>query len=431
MSYSARIKIDEQRPRKDGTAAIFLYVIINRLKKRIDLDISWPPTQFNQKDSCCKPRTRNDADYEQYNVVIDNARTKANDIRKQYLVKGLPLSLETFMKEYRSNLNKDNFIEYFRQKSFHRWNKQIISDETYEKEKGTIGRLENFCAVLPFHEFNHEWAGSFDRYLKKDFKNQHNTRWMRHKHVITYLNMARDIDKITFDDPYSRFTNSLVESSWGPLELDQLLLLVKWYSAWKDHPLEYLKRKNGVKQIDTREGLTYSEVGVLRKFLFACNTSLRISDMNRQEESHFNEGSMALTPHKTERFGTKIKDVPLSEFARILLEDEIAETEIVRKKGGQKSMLRIFERYVDQYCNRILKRIAIKTKLKVNLHMHVARYTFGSLMDEAGANHTALMKFMGIRKRETLEKYVKTNKKSINDGMSKLNTILNPVKNPA
>jgi integrase/recombinase XerD len=430
MGYSAKIKIDHARPKQDGTAAIFLQVIIDRKKTRIDLDISWPPSKFNLKDLTCKPRQRADEDVEEYNVIIENARSKANSIHKEYLIKGIHLNLESFQKEYRSNLNKNDFILYFGQKSYERWNKSKINDDTYEKEKGTLNRLQSFASVIPFHEFNHEWAFDFDKHLKKQFKNEHNTRWARHKHITTYLNIARDIDKIQFSDPYARFKNKLVESSWGPLTLEQMKLMVEWYLKWKANPLPYLKRKNGIKQVDTREGLTFSEVGIVRKFLFACNTSLRISDMNNQDESLFTNGNMSITPHKTERYGTKIKDVPLNDIARMLLEDEIVEVRQARTKGN-KETLRIFERYSDQYCNRMLKRVATKLKLTVNLHMHVARYTFGSLMDQAGANHTAMMKYMGLKKRDTLEKYVKTNSGIISEGVSKMNTLINDVESPA
>ncbi|HEY0740237.1 MAG TPA: hypothetical protein VGD40_02210 [Chryseosolibacter sp.] len=56
--------------------------------------------------------------------------------------------------------------------------------------------------------------------------------------------------------------------------------------------------------------------------------------------------------------------------------------------------------------------------------MDVARFTYGSLMDEAGANHTALMKQMGIRKRETLNKYLKTNSKRIENNVQKFNNLI-------
>ena len=85
---------------------------------------------------------------------------------------------------------------------------------------------------------------------------------------------------------------------------------------------------------------------------------------------------------------------------------------------------RVFNRYSDQYSNRALKRIATKLGIEVNLHHHVARYTFASIMDQAGANHTGLMTFMGLRKRSTLEKYVKTNKKVMADDIARMESLI-------
>jgi len=128
----------------------------------------------------------------------------------------------------------------------------------------------------------------------------------------------------------------------------------------------------------------------------------------------FNNGQMTIIPKKTERYGTKIESVPLNDIARMLLDDEIESS-----PSGK-----VFNRYTDQGSNKILKRIASKLNLDINLHHHVARFTFGSLMDQAGANHTALMKFMGLRKRATLEKYIKTDKKVMNKDLNKMNELL-------
>ena len=129
---------------------------------------------------------------------------KANNIRKDYLLRGIHLSLESFLKEYKTDLNKNDFIQYYAQKSFERWNKGMISNETYEKEKGTLKKLQKFYTVIPFHEFNADWPNDFDRQLKRDINTEINPelrkkeisingRWPRHKHVKTYLNIAKRI----------------------------------------------------------------------------------------------------------------------------------------------------------------------------------------------------------------------------------------------
>lgn len=429
------LKIDKEHPRKDGTGAVFFQLLINRKKERIGLGFSWPINRFNESAGCL-PRMKQDPDVDAFNVVIDNVRTKANDIRKEYMIKGSPLTLDVFRKEFYSNMNKNDFISYFEKKSFERWNKNAISNHTYRLEKTVIGKVKRFAAQVMssdqilFSEFTYAWAPLFDRFLRDKDKLAPNSRWGTHKIVITYLNIAADIDKIVFDDPYARFSNKTAEGSWGPLTAEDLAMLTGVYNKWKANPLPVVPRENGKHKTDNREGLTAAEVIVLRKFLFSCNSALRVSDMQKLDISLFNDGKMSITPHKTETYGTRIKDIPLSDVAKALLQDEI---NFVRQQKSDKPYLkiqrmkdtsRIFEAYKDQSCNRILKRIARKMKLDHKLHMHVGRFTYGSLMDEAGANHTALMKQMGIRKRETLNKYVKTNAKRIEDNVDRFNKLV-------
>lgn len=423
MSYSAKIKIDKEYPRQDGTSAIFMQVIIHRKKARVDLDLKWPADKFDESNYC-KPRRKDDDDVQDFNIIIRDALAKANRIHKTYRLRNQMLSLDLFMREYRTDLNKDDFIQYYAQKSLMRYNKGIISKQTWKNESSTLETLKRFIKdsiksgekstpVLPFHEFVSDWASDFDHYMRK-IKNDKNTRWGRHKNVSTYLNMAREKDRITFIDPYENFTNSMVKSKWKPLDLDEMKLLITWYQDWKSNPLPLLKRENGLFKKDLRKGLTAAEVIVLRRFLFMCNCSLRISDSTMLTRDSFKGYEISFTPEKTERYGTEVKSMPLNDVARMLLDDEL------RDNKGHK----IFNRFTAQYSNRILKRIADKIKLETKLHHHVGRYTFASLMDQAGANHTGLMEYMGLKKRETLNKYVKSNLKVISQDIGKLNQLI-------
>ncbi|MCZ8021229.1 MAG: tyrosine-type recombinase/integrase [Cyclobacteriaceae bacterium] len=416
MGFSAKLKIETIDLKKDGTGAIFLQVIIDRKKARINTGLFWPKDSFDEKD-LCKPRFKKDPDVEEYNVILNSALARCNSIRKDYMLRNINLTLPAFLREYKTDLNKNDFIEYFAQKSFDRWNRGLISDVTYEKEKGTLKKLKKFYDYLAFSDFNYDWAYDFDRKLRKDVSSKDekrkeisvNGRWVRHKHVVTYLNIAKRLDSIRFNNPYERFKIELQEGSWKPIPLEDFKRLMSVYIEWKDKPLAKLHSKK-----DLREGLNTTELIVLRRFLFSCNCSLRISDLQKLDKSMFDNGQMTITPHKTKRYGTKLDAIPLNDLARMLLDDELNDNPTGR----------VFDRFSDQYSNRVLKNIAAKFGLDINLHHHVARYTFASIMDQAGANHTSLMKFMGLKKRNTLEKYVKTNRKVMEQDLEKMNSII-------
>jgi hypothetical protein len=72
-----------------ATQLSMLQVIINRKKKRLALpgDIVWPIKKFNEKGQCLMPRMKNDLDVDVYNIVIENQKTKADDIRKHYMLR--------------------------------------------------------------------------------------------------------------------------------------------------------------------------------------------------------------------------------------------------------------------------------------------------------------------------------------------------------
>jgi hypothetical protein len=144
--------------------------------------------------------------------------------------------------------------------------------------------------------------------------------------------------------------------------------------------------KPGEKNFDDRDGLTGREVVALRKFLFSCNSAhSALATCRTWTLISFKDGEMSITPMKTEEHGTKIKSVPLSDIAKMLLTDEIAfvkaqmsDNPYIKIQRQKNTLVRIFETFKEQTVNDFLKRIARKAGLDVNLHMHVGRYTFGS-----------------------------------------------------
>lgn len=181
-----------------------------------------------------------------------------------------------------------------------------------------------------------------------------------------------------------------------PLTKEELATLVDFYFG---------ERINN-KLINEKEKI------VLRRFLFSCSTALRISDLKMLTLDNFTpDGKMSLKPHKTGRYGTTVMNKPLNDLALILLGDEIKE----------RTDRRLFHRYNEQYSNELLKEIAKGINIKRRIYHHVGRATFASLYDQAGGNHRSLMEYMGLKKMNTLMRYVKTNEKVIADAIGRMN----------
>lgn len=392
MGQSIKLKIDSKRPKKDGTCAIYFQVLIDRKKIHIGLDITWPPDKFSE-NSGCQPRMKKDPLVGDYNIIINNARAKANQIIMDHRVKDKPITIELFEREYFSKLSKVDFVKYFEIRSKERWGRREISDLTFKHEKMVLVKLKEYKPVILFRELDSQWAVDFDVWMKK--KNlKTNSRWGIHKVVKTYLIMATKIHDIEFVNPYNFFKNTTEESELEPLTKDELRILTDYYFS------DEIKEK---------------EVIVLRRFLFSCATALRISDLKTLTLDNFTtDGKMTVKPHKTERYGTKVINKPLNDLALVLLGDEIKDS----------TDRRLFHRYNEQYSNTLLREIAKDKLNKKRIYHHVGRATFASLYDQAGGNHRSLMEYMGLKKMNTLMRYVKTNEKVIADAIGKMNMSL-------
>lgn len=378
--------------RKDGTCGIYLQVIINRRKLDLGLDLQWPPAKFID-DVGCKPRSKNDKECDDYNTIIGKARTKANDIFLFYRLRDLPLDIDIFKREFHSNMNKNNFIEYYKQKSFERWTKGLIKDVTYKQEKSTLTKLTDFANVLPFNAFHAQWGQEFDTFLQRKYNNGQNTLWSERKRIKTYLSLAAQ-EGIAFIDPYKKFKVPQKKSRFKALSHSEFKKLLDYYISSE---------------------IRFEQKIVLRRFLFGCCTGLRISDLRSLTINNFKNGEMTITPQKTKKHGTSIEAVPLNSLAIALLEQE---------KNGSKGD-KLFFAYTEQYSNRVLRKIASVLNLDRDIHHHIGRSTFASLYDQAGGNHRSLMELMGLTKMDTLMKYVHTNKEVIRDGIDKMNAMVN------
>lgn len=365
----------------------------------LNLGITWPADKFDS-NSGCRSRSRKDPDVDDYNIIIGNARALANEIFKEHLKTRVPLTVESFKRQFRNSLNKQDFIKYMEQQSFARWNKMLIKDNTRKSEKTTIAKLEEFAkqmhlTEIPFYSFSHTWAQEFEVFLKKLNVSQ-NTRWHHHKMVKTYLHMANR-DNISFIDPYKYFIARQTKGRWKALSLSEHAKLLKMY-------------------LDDQTLIPKDKI-ILRRFLFSCNTGLRISDLRRLTVENFKDNRLTIRPHKTERYGTNINDKPLNDIATLLLSHEMIDS-----VDG-----RLFYRYTDMWSNVTLKEIAKRVKIETNLHNHVGRFTFASLYDQAGGNHRSLLEFMGLTKMDTLHKYVQTNNEVANLDIDKVNKMIKPV----
>lgn len=376
VNASVKVVFNKQRIKKDGTARLYLRVIIEREKKDIDLKLCWPHTLFDEKKGRCMPAQKNDETCKDYNVILSDAEARAAEVFVQYRLKRLFLSLDTFLKEYHSNLNKDDFFAYYETKMKQRYKSGEITHPTFEAHQFTLKRLRTWKSQLLFSELNNRTAHQFDTWLaKKTEAKSINGRWGHHKNFRTYLNAAKKLDEISFTHPYHYFKAKTEESRFMPLTKEQLIQLYQYYEEPLIHP---------------------SHKKVLRAFLFACFTGMRHSDVRSINLDWIDGEFLEWIPYKTRRFGTKVR-LPLTKEAMAMLADELEENPSDR-------LFRSFTVHVD---NRYINEVGELCDIKMQLCYQIARETFATLYMEEDGKLEVLASFMGHKTTQQSEKYIK------------------------
>ncbi len=389
MGYSVAIKMDNKYIKSNGEARVYMLVTINRKKKEFKLNLTWPVDKFNKKTGECLPKNFTDKDFSVYNVAIGNARTRANEIIKEYLLKDIPLTIEKFVTEYNSDFNKKSFIDFYAKTMHKRYRNNQIADNTLKAHKMTLNKLRAFKDDILFTDLTNTWGEEFDMFMVDKYGINMNSRWGNHKNVKTYLHKAT-IENIEFIDPYHYFTAKMSRSNYQALTRDEFRQLYAYYCS---------------------QEITHSHKVNLRRFLFGCLTGLRISDLKRLNVDKFKDGKMSLSIFKLRKYQRELSEVPLSDLANELLEDEI--------KFNDSKLL--FNNYTEQFSNRILKEIAAHLEIDKRLHHHVGRVTFASFYNASGGNIRRLMEYMGLSKISTVEKYLRVDKEGMQEDIDKLN----------
>lgn len=377
---------------KDGIALLYIRIGIDGFYKYLPLDIKWPQKFFDLESGQCLQRDKNDRDASDNNIIIRNEISKVNEIVKYYRLADIPININRFMSDYQNNISKSNFIEYMENKLLQRKKDGEIEYITLKRHYCTLRKLKQFNKHLLFSDFNETWGNKFDAWMKKHVKSvlktqSQNTRWSHHKIVKTYMNLAKR-DNIKFIYPYDFFTISPTKGNWLAIYEDDINTLWKHYKSMDECGVRY----------------------ILRAFLFACFTGLRVSDLKSVKNDWVADGMLIFLPHKTKK-QNRILKIPLSDTAKELLADaRINEN--------------LFGLHTEQYGNRTLKEIAAELGIKTNLHWHVARHTFITLYYAKTKDLIAAKEFAGHADLRQTIKYTHQNPDEIKEKMKVMNDII-------
>lgn len=363
--------------RADGTSALYVQIFLDGKRKRIPLNIFVEPKKFNEQKQIVKGNSQLVKDY---NLIIGKKIADINNIAISYRLANMYLTFEKLIEELTNPTAKIDFIKFWEREIEKQ--KERLKTGTYRQQFSTLTKIKKWKRSILFHEIDEDLLNELIVYCKNTLKNKETTVQTTLKNFKKYLHVANKKGIRTKLD-FSDITIKTFKGDRTFLNEDEIKILYEYYQS---------------------KFISDNHKNILDRFLFACFTGLRISDIQNLTEDNFIGGYIAFKSEKTGKF-QKIK---LNKTAKKFI------TEGVIFKG----------KYTVEHINRELKFIAKACKLKKHLTFHVSRHSFATNFLIKGGRVENLQKILGHSNiRETMI-YVHIVDAIMNNEMNNLDDII-------
>lgn len=332
---------------KAGLSQIYLHITSRDKRERLSLDI-----YVNPKKWCSNKKRLKGTDQESIdiNLYLDIIWSKITNIKKHYKLICKPLTIETFLFEFKNDMPTTNFVQFFR--AMLKQRKSTIRPSTYAKEATMVNKLETFKPVIMFHEIDEMFFETYRHWLA-DQGNNKSTRNGNIKIIKKYLRYAVKSGiplPVSLEDIKGGSTSG--QKSY--LNKEELKLLYDYY--YSNHIPDNHKICLGY-------------------FLFSCFTGLRSSDVLNQKRQDLLKGSFTFTHVKTGK----------TQFTKLNNE----------AKGILKSCNDLFiKKYSPSHIRKTVKEICKFFQIKKRVDYHMSRHTFGTNYILLGGSVTTLQILM-------------------------------------
>lgn len=300
--------------------------------------------------------------YTQTTETVISAVSSKDAVRRAPAgIKALRNDLEYKLRNKTAGSSNADFVQYFKDAG---------------KYNNALQKLIKFNASLKFKDITESWGMKYRDFLLSD---------LDPNSAHYYMNAVKII------------LNSAVRDKYLP-----------------SNPLKYIKIKR--KERDT-EYLTPEELDrlrayrpspaereILRGFLFACETGLRMSDVHRLDETHIKSDRVVITQQKS----GKVVKVKLNSVAKDILSEGFFSFPMADGK--------LAGSLVSWHIKRILKSVGIKKSGA----FHLSRHTFGTRLGEAGVNLRIIQSLMGHSNITQTVRYVKDTDKAKDEAIDSI-----------
>lgn len=346
--------------RNDGTSAIFLRLYQNKVQKKIPLNISVLQSQFDTN----KGRVKNNCKFHKdYNLLIEKYLSDINKIMVEYRLSETPLSLKKLVEALLNPGLRLNFVNFYANVAKAHLKNGTIKHSSYKQQMSSLEKIKAFQNPVLFSDITQEWLQQFKHHLKVVEKNKTSTIESCIKNFKKYLHAAND-SGIKTKLTYTAISVKSMKGDFTFLLPAEVKRLHEFYSS----PFINSSWKN-----------------ILQRYLFACFTGLRISDLEALQADNFFEDNIVFNSQKT----GKLQRIRLNETAKELIQ-----------------LPHVFnDNYTREYINRELKEIAKACGIKKRLYFHSSRHTFATNYLISGGQIQNLQKLLGHSKIETTMVY--------------------------
>lgn len=361
-----KIILRELSTRKDGKQSIYLYCLVNGIKKYYSLKSFIDPLHFDQNTQRV---TKKNSDYIEINNKIEQYITKAKDlvnIADAHKTKASLIELDELLRS--GQYNRESFTEFIKNDIMLYRNK--FEHNTIRKYESALSVLQEYKQNIYFNEINAGFWRKYELHLKGRGNNE-NTIQKAFAVLKVFLNRAVAL-KIIKENPLADIKVKKGESRLKYLTLEELDKLAELYKT----------------------DISKQHKRTLQCFLFSCYTGLRYSDIKALKYKNIADGSHLVTKMKKVK---KTVTILLNDFA----------LELLPEVENPLPEMNVFRVYSNQPMNRYLKEIADKAGINKPIGFHYSRHTFGTCSIEKGIDVYTIRELMGHASVNTTQIYAK------------------------
>jgi integrase/recombinase XerD len=359
MAISSTITFNKQRIKPDGTATVYLQVIIDSKRELISMDFSWPADLISK--TMLLPRFKNDEEATDYMIVITSELNKINEISRLSRLANRDLTMQVFKNEYRNFENKGDFSHYMAEKIKYRYDKGIIRESTKNSHIGALNAMNLFQKPVIFNQISRQMMEDLKAYMLKKLNYDSDTVLTRLKCIRTYMNQAIE-DGHIFTYPFGKgFKMPADQRRIEYLDEAEFATIKKYFYG------------NNLVPGSIKEQ-------ALRCYLFLCYTGIRISDFIKLTHANIKKEVLYFEPVKAKTGNNYNVEIPLHPEARKLINTQ---------KG------KLFIHPSEASLRKELSEIATKLEINSTCSPHTARHTFATRFLRAGGRLEVLQQLLG------------------------------------